>query len=71
MEDYLGRNLVGIMEISKIIDDVNVFCNRPRNGEVDTKRTVRCIQRLSKHEKLPGIGYKNSWKVKNSKFVEP
>ena len=71
MEDYLGCNLVGTMEISNINNEVNVFRNRPRNGEVDTKRTVRCIQRLSKREKLHEIGYDNSWKVKNSKFVEP
>ena len=29
MEDYLGRNLIGEMESSKIIDKVNLFCTRP------------------------------------------
>ena len=29
MEDYLGRNLIGEMESSKIIHEVNVFRNRP------------------------------------------
>ena len=29
MEDYLGGNLVGEMESSKIIQEVNLFCNRP------------------------------------------
>ena len=41
------------------------------NSEVDTKRTVRWIQRLSKRRKLTDNGYKNSKKVKNSDFVEP
>ena len=59
------------MEISRKIDEINVFCNRLRNGEVDPKRAVRCIQLLSKREKLPEIGYKNNWKVKSSEFVEP
>ena len=31
MEDYLGRNLVGEIESSKIIDEVSLFCNRPWN----------------------------------------
>ena len=29
MEDYLGLNLIGEMESSKIIHEVNVFRNRP------------------------------------------
>ena len=29
MEDYLGRNLIGEIESSKIIDEVNLFCTRP------------------------------------------
>ena len=29
MEDYLGRNLVGELESSKIIDEVNLFRSRP------------------------------------------
>ena len=29
MEDYLRRNLIGEMESSKIIDEVNLFRNRP------------------------------------------
>ena len=29
MENYLGRNLVDEMESSKIIDEVNLFRNRP------------------------------------------
>ena len=29
MDDYLERNIVGEMEGSKIIDEVNLFCNRP------------------------------------------
>ena len=29
MEEYLRRNLIGEMESSKIIHEVNVFCNRP------------------------------------------
>ena len=29
MEDYLGRKLIGEMESSKIIHEVNLFPNRP------------------------------------------
>ena len=29
MEEYLGRNLIGEMESSKIIHEVNLFRNRP------------------------------------------
>ena len=29
MDDYLGCNLVGEMESSKIIDEVKLFHNRP------------------------------------------
>lgn len=29
MADYLGGNLVGELESSKIIDEVNLFRNRP------------------------------------------
>lgn len=29
MEDYLGRILAEEMQSSKIIDEVNLFCNRP------------------------------------------
>ena len=32
MEDYFGCNLVGEMEILRIIDEFNLFCNRPYSG---------------------------------------
>ena len=41
------------------------------SGEVDSKRTVRCIQQLSKCKKLIQIGYKYICKVKNSDYLEP
>ena len=34
MKDYLGSHLIGKMESSKIIDEVYLFRNRPRNCDV-------------------------------------
>lgn len=34
MEDYLGRILAEEMQSSKIIDEVNLFCNRPMRSLV-------------------------------------
>ena len=43
MQDYLGRNLVGEMESSKIIDEVNLFRNRP-NGFWQHNTDIRLIR---------------------------
>ena len=42
MEDYLGRNLVGEMESSEIIDEVNLFRNRPLYYRTIIRSAITC-----------------------------
>ena len=61
MEDYFGCNLVGEMDILRIIDEFNLFCNRPYSGS-----TYFFIEAQLKKRKIFKFSFFSCASIKNT-----